>query len=124
MAAIDEQEYTKSFDWGIWKRLTPFLKPFRRLFVGMLVFNGLTALVDVLLPLFQRYAISHFIEANTLHGLAPYGLCYFLVVLVQALACCCRLRRTSTSTSPRPTWWETVRTTWNAAKPQAARRCC
>ena len=86
MAAIDEQEYTKSFDWGIWKRLTPFLKPFRRLFVGMLVFNGLTALVDVLLPLFQRYAISHFIEANTLHGLAPYGLCYFLVVLVQALS--------------------------------------
>ena len=41
MAAFDEKDYTKSFDWSIWKRLTPFVRPFRRDFVGMLVFNGL-----------------------------------------------------------------------------------
>ncbi|MFR6394958.1 MAG: hypothetical protein ACLUNQ_07605 [Oscillospiraceae bacterium] len=37
--------------------MTPFVRPFRRDFVGMLVFNGLCALVDVAIPLFQRYAI-------------------------------------------------------------------
>ena len=25
MAAFDEKEYTKSFDWAIWKRLLPIL---------------------------------------------------------------------------------------------------
>ena len=50
MAAIDEKEYTQSFDWKIWKRLGPFLRPYRGAFVSMLVFNGICALVDVVLP--------------------------------------------------------------------------
>ena len=41
MAAIDEKEYTQSFDWKIWKRLGPFLRPYRSAFVSMLVFNGI-----------------------------------------------------------------------------------
>ena len=69
MAAIDEKEYTQSFDWKIWKRLGPFLRPYRGAFVSMLVFNGICALVDVVLPLFQKYAIQNFIEKNTLTGL-------------------------------------------------------
>ena len=71
MAAIDEKEYTQSFDWKIWKRLGPFLRPYRGAFVSMLVFNGICALVDVVLPLFQKYAIQNFIEKNTLTGLLP-----------------------------------------------------
>ena len=86
MAAFDEQEYTKSFDWKIWKRLGPFLRPYRADFVGMLAFNGVCALVDVILPLFQRYAIRNFIEAGTLTGIVPYGLWYFLVIVLQALS--------------------------------------
>lgn len=55
-------------------------------FVGMFAFNALCALVDVVLPLFQRYAIGNFIEAGTLQGLVPYGLCYLAVILLQALS--------------------------------------
>lgn len=80
MAAFDEQEYTKSFDWKIWKRLLPLLKPYRSAFAGMLLFNGICALIDVILPLFQRYAIGNFIEAGTLQGLLPYGACYLAVI--------------------------------------------
>ena len=69
MAAFDEQEYTKSFDLKIWKRLTPLLAPYKMAFVGMFAFNALCALVDVVLPLFQRYAIGNVIEAGTLQGL-------------------------------------------------------
>ena len=67
MAAFDEKEYTKSFDWSIWRRLAPFVRPFRRDFVGMLVFNGLCALVDVAIPLFQRR------PAGTLSRRTPSG---------------------------------------------------
>ena len=86
MAAIDEKEYTQSFDWRIWKRLGPFLRPYRGAFISMLVFNGICALVDVVLPLFQKYAIQNFIEKNTLTGLLPYALAYLAVVVVQALS--------------------------------------
>ncbi len=86
MAAFDEQEYTKSFDLKIWKRLLPVLANYKKAFVCMFVFNGLCALIDVLLPLFQRYAIQNFIEANTLRGLLPYGLCYFLAIVTQSLS--------------------------------------
>ena len=86
MAAFDEQEYTKSFDLKIWKRLFPFLKNYRWDFVGMLVFNGVCALVDVILPLFQRYAIANFIETDTLQGLWPYALTYLAVIVLQCLS--------------------------------------
>lgn len=86
MAAFDEQEYTKSFDLKIWKRLLPVLANYKKAFVCMFLFNGLCALIDVLLPLFQRYAIQNFIEANTLRGLLPYGLCYFLAIVTQSLS--------------------------------------
>ena len=86
MPAFDEQDYTKSFQWGTWKRLMPVMRPYRRDFVSMFAFNLITAAIDVVLPLFQRYAISNYIEAGTLSGLLPYTLCYFGVILLQALS--------------------------------------
>ena len=86
MAAIDEQDYTKSFDWKIWKRLFPIFRTYRVAFVMLLVFNALTALVDVALPLLQRYAIANFIEKDTLTGIVPYALVYLVVILLQALS--------------------------------------
>ena len=78
MPAYDEQEYTKSFDSKIWKRLGPY--------VLLIVLNLLTALVDAALPLFQRYAVAHFIEAGTLSGLWPFAIAYFAAILMQALS--------------------------------------
>ncbi len=83
MAAFEEQEYTKSFDITIWKRILPFLAPYGGAFAAMLLFNGLTALADVAFPLFQQYAIAEFIEKDTLRGLLPYGLCYLGVIVLQ-----------------------------------------
>ena len=64
MPAFDEQDYTKSFQWGIWKRLMPVMRPYRRDFAGMFAFNLITAAIDVVL-------------------LLPYTLCYF-----SASSCC------------------------------------
>ena len=82
----DEKEFTQSFDWGIWKRLKPFLKNYRADFVGMLSFNGLCALVDVVLPLMQRYAIRNFIEKGVTTGLLPYALVYLALIVLQGLS--------------------------------------
>ena len=82
----DEKEFTQSFDWGIWKRLAPFLKNYRRDFVGMLAFNGLCALVDVLLPLLQQYAIRNFIQKGVTTGLLPYALVYTAMIILQGLS--------------------------------------
>ena len=85
MPAYDEEDYQKSFSWKTWKRLWPFLRPFAGTFVLMVLLNALTGLTDVLLPLFQRYAIAHFIEKETLRGLLPYALAYGAVILAQSL---------------------------------------
>lgn len=82
----DEKEYTQAFDWGIWARLKPFLKNYRADFVGMLAFNGLTALVDVVLPLMQRYAIANFIEKGVTAGLVPYALVYLALIVLQGFS--------------------------------------
>lgn len=86
MAAFDEQEYTKSFDLKIWKRLLPVLSTYKRAFVGMFVFNGVAAAIDVIIPLFQRYAVRHFIDEGTLHGIWAFGLAYLAVILISALS--------------------------------------
>ncbi len=85
MAALDEKEYTKSFDLTIWKRLLPLLSNFKLAFFWMLVFNLATAVMDVVIPLFQQYAIKDFIQQNTLTGLIPYALAYLVAILIQSL---------------------------------------
>ena len=86
MAAFDEQEYTKSFDWKIWKRLFPVLSGYKKAFIGMFFFNAVAALIDVIIPLFQRHAVMAFIEQNTLDGIWTYGIVYLAVILLSALS--------------------------------------
>ncbi len=85
MAAIDEQEYTKSFDLKIWKRLLPILGRYKKTMVLMILINSLTAVVDVVIPLFQQYAISHFIERETLEGLPVYAAAYAAAILLETV---------------------------------------
>jgi len=82
---MDEKEYTKSFDLGIWKRLLPILARFRKYMIAMVVLNLFSASVDVCLPLFQKYAIANFIGKGTLAGLAPFTLSYAGTILFQSL---------------------------------------
>ena len=82
----DEQEYTKSFDIRSWKKLLPFLKPYRKLIVFVLSLNVLCAAVDIALPLFQRYAIDEFIETGDASGLPGFAVLYGCVIGLQTLA--------------------------------------
>ena len=82
----DEQEYSNAFDLKIWKKIIPYLKPYRRTLWMVCVLNLLCAFFDISLPLFQWYAIDHFIEAHTTEGLTFFTLVYVLVIVLQTLS--------------------------------------
>ena len=80
---LEEKEYTKSFDYAIWKRIFPFLKPYKKTVVMILVMNFFCSLIDIILPLFQRFAINHFIEGNTLSGIGIFAVVYIAAIALQ-----------------------------------------
>lgn len=82
----EEQEFTKSFDIKIWKKVLPFIKNFKNILFMVIALNLFCALADIALPLFQRYAIDNFIEEKTLSGLAVFAVAYALVIVLQALS--------------------------------------
>ena len=81
--SYDEQEYTKSFDIKIWKKVLPFLKPFRKVVWMVILLNLFCSAVDIALPLFQRYAIDNFIETGSLQGLPIFAVLYLVVIALQ-----------------------------------------
>lgn len=83
---IEDKEYTKDFDIRIWKSILPFVSPFKKIIGIILVFNLLCSVVDIILPLFQRYAIDHFIVEESLNGIWKFAATAFLVAVIQFLS--------------------------------------
>ena len=83
MAVIDEKEYTKEFDIRIWKKLFPVLARYKWFFAGVIGFELIWSGVEILIPLFQRYAIAEFIEKDSLASLTPYILAYAGALVLQ-----------------------------------------
>lgn len=84
MAAYEEQEYNKPFSFRVWAKMFPFFRPYRRYFMVTMGLNVFLAAVDVLTPLFQSYAIDHFITKDTLDGLQPFAAVYVMMIAAQA----------------------------------------
>ena len=70
---------------SVWKRLLPFLKPVRGRIVFVVAMMVLSAVVDALVPLFTSYAVDHFVLPQTIEGLGPFALVYFLVIFAQSV---------------------------------------
>lgn len=86
MAAYEEQDYNKPFQMKIWAKMLPYFKPYRKYFFITFSLNILLAGVDILVPLFQSYAINHFIVPDTLEGLVPFTLAYVTVIVGQTIS--------------------------------------
>ena len=82
----DTVQNNKSFQISTWKRLLPFLKPYRWLMLLLILTNIIISVVDVLLPLFQRYAVDHFIEQRSLAGFQTFIAGYVVVIVLQVLS--------------------------------------
>ena len=80
---MNENENVSLKFFGIGK-VIPFLKKYRNQF-GIMLLCGLgTGLVDILLPLFRRYALNHYVAERTLDTLPWYLVFYVFALLFSA----------------------------------------
>ncbi|HBN55540.1 MAG TPA: ABC transporter ATP-binding protein, partial [Lachnospiraceae bacterium] len=86
MAAYEEQEYNRPFSFRIWAKMFPFFKPYKKYFCITMGLNIFLAGVDILVPLFQSYAIDHFIAEHMLEGLDLFTLLYVLMIVFQTVS--------------------------------------
>ena len=54
-------------------RLAVYIRPHRRIFVSMILTNMAVGLFDIFLPLFQSYAINHFVAEKSTDGIGRFA---------------------------------------------------
>ena len=62
-------------------RLVPYMRKYRKILSVMIICGLAGSGVDIVMPLFQRYALNHFIAGNTLDTLPLYIVIYVLGIL-------------------------------------------
>ena len=84
-------EHKKESEWkalpyfGI-NKLLPYLRPYRITIITMITLGFLGGLMDIVMPLFQEYAIDHFIAKQTLSSIERFTAAYVAVLLFQVVA--------------------------------------
>ena len=65
-------------------RIIPYLSSLKKLIFGMVVFGLIGSATDIILPLFQRYALDEYVGRGVLDTIVPFILLYLLTILVAA----------------------------------------
>lgn len=81
-----EEESYKSFNIKPWVKLGKFFKPYTKKFIFLIIFMLLTAIMDLSIPLFQKYAVDNFIVKKTTEGISTFALFYVTVSAIMALS--------------------------------------
>ncbi len=82
---LEEKEYNKSFELKTWLRLGRFMKRYKGAFIAVFLLNIGAALIDISLPLFQRYAIDTFVTGGTVKGLGFFAAAYTAAICLQTV---------------------------------------
>ena len=61
-------------------RLIPYLRPYRKRVVRMILLALVCSVIDVSYPLFGRYALDHFVAGKTLEGMPAFIGLYLLIL--------------------------------------------
>ncbi len=77
---------TNSLPWFGIHKLLPYLLPYRFTMITMVALGFLGGLVDIILPLFQEYAIDHFIAKGTTASIGRFAAAYCGVLVFQVAA--------------------------------------
>jgi len=85
MSAIEEKEYTKSFDLMLWKKLMVFIKPYKKQMFILAAFMLSLAGIDLIFPLLTKYAIDHFVVPQSMEGIVGFGIKFLVIVAIQSL---------------------------------------
>ena len=79
-----KEEKTKHLKFFGIGRILPFLRKVRKLIFVMILFGLIGSLTDIIIPLFQRYALDHFIGKGTFDTIVPFLILYAATILVAA----------------------------------------
>lgn len=66
-------------------QILPWLRPYRAVLALMIGLGALSSLADILYPLFNSYALDHFIAGGTLQGLGRFVALYLLLMVLQEI---------------------------------------
>ena len=67
-------------------KLFPYLKRYKGIMISMIILGLVGGTIDIILPLFQRYALNNFIEKNSLDSLTAFILAYLAILIFQVFA--------------------------------------
>lgn len=85
MSDFNEENVSKSFNVKVWMKLNRFFLPYIKMMIGIVIFMLLSAFIDVLMPLFQRYAVNNFIVPNSTKGLNEFIVIYAITLILQVV---------------------------------------
>ena len=80
---MNEQKKTKGAKWFGIPNLVPHMRPYGKLIFWMVLMAFYGSAMDAVIPLFQQYAIDHYIADSTLAGLGWFIGAYVVVILTQ-----------------------------------------
>lgn len=78
----EEEDFQKKWDFGLWKRLLAFARPYRFDFALLIAIMVAVGAIDAVFPLLTRYAVDHL--APSAEGLVPFALTYLGIAVTQA----------------------------------------
>lgn len=78
---MSENKNVKLKYFGI-PKLLPFVKPYKKIMISMIIMGALSSLIDSIYPLFNQYALNHFIALKTTDTIVPFIIAYIVILIV------------------------------------------
>ncbi len=87
MSQFQEQEFnTTSLDKSLWKKIFKLLMKHKKSVYGLLIVNIMVAIIDVVLPFLNKFAIDYFVVGKgTTNEIMWFGIGYFILILIQCI---------------------------------------
>lgn len=82
---MNEEKKNVSLPWFGIGRVIPFAKPYKKTIILAVILAVISSMIDSAYPLFNSYAIDHFIALGTLDTLPVFAALYILTLLIQVL---------------------------------------
>ena len=84
--STDGKKETASLPFFGIPRILPYIRNYRKTLLTMIVCGLVGSCLDIALPLFQRYALNHFIALGTLDTLPLFIVLYVVAIVAAAAA--------------------------------------
>ena len=78
---MSENKNVKLKYFGI-PKLLPFVKPYKKIMISMIIVGALSSLIDSIYPLFNQYALNHFIALKTTDTIVPFIIAYIVILVI------------------------------------------